>query len=295
MRQLTRLILWWLTVSPLVFAADYRFVKIDVPNSISTEALGINAREDIVGRYTDAEDIDHGFLLRKGVFTSIDVPNAEATFGARAINARGDIVGNFLGSDSVVHGFLLKDGQFTQIDYPGASVATFVNGINNAGDLTGSHIDALGESGFILKDGVFKDVHVPGSFSSSVRFAQDSGRVLVGQAEMPPDGAFHGFLRNKPGHIQLLVFPGSSFPCTGARWINQRGEIVGFFSLVDSLDDCTAAEQSHGFLLRDGQYTQIDVPRSINSKLFAINDDGVIVGNFTDKNGNTHGFKAVPK
>jgi probable HAF family extracellular repeat protein len=53
--------------------------------------------------------------------------------------------------------------------------------------------------------------------------------------------------------------------------------------------------RSTGDLLRDGQYTQIDVPRSISTRVLAINDDGIIVGNFTDKNENTHGFKAVPE
>jgi uncharacterized membrane protein len=287
MRQAIKIMLFCLAVSSLMFARGYRFVKIDAPNSIFTDARGINAREEIVGSYEDADGVSHGFLLRNGLFSSIDVPNAEATLGARAINARGEIVGTFLDAD--FHGYLLRDGQFTQIDYPGAT-GSFVLGINNAGDLTGSH----DLSGFLRKDGVFEDVHVPHSFTTAVYFAQDNGRVLVGQAQMPPDGAFHGFVRNKPGDFQLLVFPGSSVPCTFARWINQRGDIVGFFTFADSPDECTG-EQSHGFLLRDGQYTQIDVPGSIDTKVLAINDDGVIAGNFTDRNGNTHGFKAVPK
>ena len=53
--------------------------------------------------------------------------------------------------------------------------------------------------------------------------------------------------------------------------------------------------QTHGFLLRDGQYTAIDFPGSIISGVFCINDDEVMVGQFTDKNGNAHGFKAMPK
>jgi probable HAF family extracellular repeat protein len=116
----------------------------------------------------------------------------------------------------------------------------------------------------------------------------------VGQTTLPPDGGFHGFVRNKSGRFQLIDFPGTSVPCTGVRWINQRGDIVGLFTYVDSVEDCTG-ENTHGFLLRDGQYTQIDFPRSIDSKALAINDDGVIVGNFTDRQGNTHGFKAEPK
>jgi probable HAF family extracellular repeat protein len=287
------LTLFCLGVSPLLFAADYHFTKIDVPDSGLTEARGINARGDIVGGYEDAEHVRHGFLLRNGVFSSIDVPGASSTLGARSINARGDIVGNFEGTDGVQHGYLLRDGQFTQIDYPGASGSALL-GINNAGDVTGTHFDnEESGSGFLLKDGVFQDVQVPRGLTTDVFFAQDNGRVLVGQTTTPPDGGFHGFVRNKPGHFELIDFPGTSVPCTGLRRINQRGDIVGFFSNVDRVEDCTG-DESHGFVLRDGQYERIDVPGSTSTRALAINDDGVIVGSFTDRKGNTHGFKAVP-
>jgi uncharacterized membrane protein len=293
MPQIIKLILFWLAVSPLLSAADYRFVKIDFPKSVSTDARGINARGDIVGSYEDADGISHGFLLRKRAFTSIDVPKAAATLGARGINARGDIVGNFLDANFAQHGYLLRDGKFTQIDYPGAS-ATFVFGINNAGDLTGSRSDASGsERGFIFKDGVFYSVRVPGSLTTQAHSAQDSGRVLVGHATMQPDGGVYGFVRNKSSRFRLIAFPGLIVPCTAARWINQRGEIVGIFAHVDNVGDC-GENPSHGFVLQDSRYKRIDFPRSISTRALAINDDGVIVGNFIDKEDSTHGFQAMP-
>ncbi len=88
MRQIIKLTLFCLALSPLLFAADYRFVKIDFPNATQTLANGINARGDIVGRYADAEGVFHGFLLRKGVFSTIDFPGASLT-AAFALNARG--------------------------------------------------------------------------------------------------------------------------------------------------------------------------------------------------------------
>jgi hypothetical protein len=80
--------------------------------------------------------------------------------------------------------------------------------------------------------------------------------VLVGEATTPPDGAFHGFVRARPGDLQLIDVPGTSVPCTVARWINQRGDIVGFFAFVDNLGDCTG-DTSHGFLLRHGRFAQM--------------------------------------
>ena len=292
MRQAIKLTLLCLLLSSLLVAADYRFVKIHFPHASATVASGINARGDIVGRYDDVNGVVHGFLLRKGVFTSIDVPGASFT-SARAINARGDIAGRMKDADSVDHAFLLHDGQFTQIDFPGAD-ATVGRGINNAGDITGNYSTFdRGERGFILRDGVFHNVSF--GAANDVWMAEDNGRVMVGDAVTLPDYALHGYIRNRPGDFQLIDFPGLSVPCTTPRWINERGDIVGFFAYVNTVDDCFAPPPLHGFLLRQGEYVSIDFPGSISTELLAISDDGVIVGDYTDKNGNRHGFKAVPK
>jgi probable HAF family extracellular repeat protein len=295
MQQLIKITLFWLIFSATtLFATNYRFTKIDVPGEPYTTANGINARGDIVGGYVDVNGVGHGFSLREGVFSTVDFPNASFTL-ARAINARGDIAGRFLDINGNYHAFLLRDGQFTQIDYPGAA-ATVGRGINNAGDVTGNHIDSAGtESGFILKDGTFHDVRVPHSFSTDVFMAEDNGRVMVGDAVMEFDAALHGYVRSKAGNFQLIDFPGLSAPCTGPRWINERGDIVGLFAYVNTGDDCFAGPPLHGFLLRQGKYVSIDFPGSTSSVVLAINDDGQIVGWYTDKDGNTHGFKGEPK
>ena len=75
-----------------VRSADGRFTQLDFPDSVQTEAFGINDAGDIVGRYQDSAGTEHGFLLRNGQFTSIDAPPGPDTF-AFGINSRGDIVG----------------------------------------------------------------------------------------------------------------------------------------------------------------------------------------------------------
>jgi uncharacterized membrane protein len=296
MRQIIKLALFCLLISPLLIAGDYRFLKINVPNSIATEANGINARGDIVGSYTDADGVHHGFLLRKGVFTTIDVPGAAETWAARGINARGDIVGNFDEPGYIArHGYLLSNGQFTQIDYPGSS-QTVVERINNANDITGTWLDALGNvSGFVRKDGTFHNVSIPGGTAENVRAAQDNGRVLVGSVYFD-DGGGHGFIKRKPGEFELIDYPGLSVPCTGVRYINQRGEIVGGFARINPDETCYPPfREGHGFLLQDDEFTLIDFPGSPATDAFCINDDRVIVGRYTDRKGNIHGFKAVPR
>jgi probable HAF family extracellular repeat protein len=296
MRPVTQMTLSILVLSTAVLAADFRFSRIDVPNASATTALGVNARGDIVGRYNDHNGVTHGFLFHQGSFSTIDFPHASFT-APRAINARGDIVGRVIDAAGNEHGFLLRDGDFKKIDYPGAS-ATTARGINNAGDITGRHFDAAGnESGFILQDRKFFNVRVPDSAtplhpcSADVWMAMDNGRVAVGDLCTDSDGGIHGYLRNTQGDFQIIDFPGAGAPCTAVRWINERKDLVGVYA--NTLDECFAF-QAHGFLLRQGVYTPIDFPRSVYSEAFSISDDGVIVGDFTDGQGNTHGYKAVP-
>ena len=272
-------------------AVAFDYVKIDIPGASATNPSGINARGDIVGNYSDSGGVTHGFLLRKGVFSNIDFPNASLT-AARGINAHGDIVGRILGATGDEHGFLLRDETFSQIDFPGAS-GTTARGINNAGDITGRHFDNAGnENGFIVKDGTFHSVRVPGSCSTDVWLAMDNGRVLVGDFCTDADNGIHGYVRNKPGDFENIDFPHAGAPCTAVRWINERGDIVGVYA--NSLSECYSF-QLHGFLLANGKYTAIDFPGAVYTSLLAINDDGEMVGQFTDQKGNTHGFKAAPK
>lgn len=293
MRQAIRITFFCLTLNSLLLAVDYRFVKIDFPNATQTRANGINARGDIVGLYFDGDGVGHGYLLRKGVFSTIDFPGASFT-SAFALNARGEIAGRFTDADGIDHGFLLRDGEFTQIDYPGAA-ATFARGINNAGDIVGVHFNSVGtERGFVLKDGTFHNIHLPDSCGEHVSMAQDNGRVLVGSYCANPDGVLYAFVRNRPGEFQTINFPGPGLICTGARWINQRGDIVGPYVKVNNPDECLPADK-HGYLLRQGKFVTIDPPGAIDTQPDAINDDGVIVGVYTDKAGVTHGYKAIPR
>src|SRR5262249_39894308 len=193
MRYAIKLALFCLTISSTLFAADYRFIKIDFPNANQTTASGINARGDVVGIYNDVNGVFHGFLLRKGTFITIDVPGASFT-SARAINARGDMAGKMQDAAGVDHAFLLHDGKFTQIDFPGA-VSTVGRGINNAGDVTGHYIDSNeNEIGFVFQDGKFRSV-LADPCSSDVWSAMDNGRVLVGDNCAGPDEALYGFLQ----------------------------------------------------------------------------------------------------
>jgi probable HAF family extracellular repeat protein len=298
-RQAFALAVSCLAVCPSLATADYSYSRINFPDAVETQAFGINARSDIVGRYVGADGVSHGFLRRKGVFTTIDVPTdipgatatAIATLSARSINARGDIIGTYVDSEyNEFQTYLLSDGKFTQVAFPGA-IATVPGSINNAGDITGFFwgptLDRQG--GFIYKNGEFHRVNAPGG-SEFVRSAQDNGRVLVGTSDPG------GFIRWSPGVFEIVEYPGLSVPCSGLRFINQRGDLLGGFAIINEGEECYPPfREQYGFLLRDGKFTLIDFPESQVTDAFAINDDGVIVGRFTDAEGRTRGFRAEPQ
>jgi probable HAF family extracellular repeat protein len=270
---------------------EYSYLRFDVPNGSQTLARGINARGDIIGSYVDADGVDHDFLLHNRVYTNIDYPGGAAA-NARAMNAQGDIVGVLNDADGT-HGFLFRDGQLTKIDYPGAS-STIAFGINNSGDVTGHYSTPGGTFGFILSNGVFHNVHIPAESTSGAYGAEDNGLVLVGDVVLKSDSSGHGFVKRLSG-VQLLDPPATVFPCSHARGINERAEIVGAFSIVNNVDECNSHPPAHGFVMHDGSFDTIDPPGSHDTFAFGINDDGVVVGVVTDKQGNTHGFKATPK
>jgi hypothetical protein len=79
-----------MTIATVALADTYS--TIDFPGAISTDVSGINSSGDIVGTYTDANDVAHGFRLDRGAFTVIDYPGASST-AAIAIDSRGDVAG----------------------------------------------------------------------------------------------------------------------------------------------------------------------------------------------------------
>ncbi len=97
--------------------------------------------------YTDANNINHSFLLSNGSYTTLDVPGSLFT-QAHGINASGQIVGWYY-DGNITHGFLLSEGSYTTLDVPGSSY-TQGFGINDSGKIVGEYGDAGGTNhGFL--------------------------------------------------------------------------------------------------------------------------------------------------
>jgi len=92
----------------------------------------------------------HGFLLSDGKFSTIDFPDATATW-ITGINVNGDIVGFYFSKDGNQHGFVLSKTKFISIDIPGAVATRAANGIDPQGDVVGFYTTPDGHThGFFL-------------------------------------------------------------------------------------------------------------------------------------------------
>ena len=49
---------------------SFTFQTIDFPNALRTLGAGINEKGDVTGRYSDVNNVVHGFLLHSGTFTT---------------------------------------------------------------------------------------------------------------------------------------------------------------------------------------------------------------------------------
>lgn len=268
-----------------------------------TTASGINRQGEVVGSFVDSKGVEHGFLLRAGTYTTLDVPKAKRT-EAFGINQRGDIVGNFT-RGNVTSGFLLHAGRYSTLRDPnaGATGSTFANAINAQGDIVGQWFDRKGVShGFLLHRGRYTTLDASragaasgwmGTYPTGINVWGD----IVG-SYVDSKAARHGFLLHD-GHWTTLNAPKAASPSgTGgagsvAAGINSHKDIVGmYFDRTMIL---------HGFQLRGSTYTALDHPGAATAPgtggeprsgtmASGINDRGTVVGTYVDSKAVSHGF-----
>jgi probable HAF family extracellular repeat protein len=259
-----------------------------VPDSSSTNPLGINARGDIVGAYTSS-GVTRGFRWSDGVLTTIDYPGAVST-DARGINAQGDIVGTYrlAGEPRVnVHGYLLsRHGEFSPVDFPGHT-STIPQRITANGLILGCRHDAdtMETMRGIVMDA--KDLSGDGSeidaFASMNNGASSDGRLIVGLYTDMDTNRGRGYLLYRGSEFVPFDVPGSTF--TAAWDVNPSGVVVGVYR--------DAGNIQHGFVWSGAQFESIDVPGARSTRALGINARGTVVGNYTDASNRVRGFVAV--
>jgi uncharacterized membrane protein len=295
----------WVIISGGTLAQAHRtaavesIVTIDVPGARSTTARGINDHGDVVGAYDS-----HGFLLKDGVFTSFDAPDATCRScgtSAMSINNRGDIVGSYAPQEpNLFLSFLLRDGVFTTIELlisPKSNLPPIltgrlvgVTGINERGDIVGNYYQTCCFSftasyGFLLDHrGAFSNISYPPTEHLTFATGINARGDIVGYYYEDEGPGYGFFVRHRDGVFTFFDLPfGRLGIPTG---INARGEIVGYY-------DVNPPRGSWRSFLRDqyGNLTAVDVPGALGTLAYGINDRGDIVGSYTDADG-SHGFVA---
>jgi len=195
---------------------------------------------------------------------------------------------------------------FTTIDYPGA-VFTDCVGINRFGDIVGSYYennsDSTGGSngsqghGFLLSGGVYRAIDFSGADYTDAWRINDNGQI-VGRYKSG-NGAFHVFLLTiASGAFTSIDYPGATQTAMGdftqMGGLNNNGDIASDFCSSSSNCEVASFGSLHGFVLRAGTFTSLDVPGAAGTVAFGINERGVVVGGYTDGHLRVHGFLRTP-
>jgi uncharacterized membrane protein len=267
---------------------------IDAPDGTDTIAYDIDDSGRIVGSFAATVPGSglaggrRGFLRdASGVFTPIDVPNAEPTNGTSAfgINNQGQIVGTWFDDSQgavLSRGFLLEDGVFTPIDVPESIRGTVILDISESGRLAGVY--DLTRQGYLQdRRGNSTTIdHPEGSLSGSENGGVNNrGQIVSSYRDVA--GIFRGFLLDAQGFTNIEV-PGAL--TSQAHKINDHGQVVGVYSTVSA----ETVTPGHGYVWEDGVVTPIDVPDALHTQAFDIDNHGRIVGEYQDAAGIFHGF-----
>jgi uncharacterized membrane protein len=317
--------------SPANGQQRFDYVAVDVPCPAAAPTLcpggiapqtavnGIDAGGDLVGTYIDGAKRQHGFVMKNGRYTTLDVPGSFAGVPgtlptvANGINAAGDVVGTYrvpvddtapfdspaycpaAHPAACVKGFIYRNGEFDRLLYPGHPGAV-PQRISPNGDVYGCLHDldtGMSMYGAIWRrDGSVASL-MPGGgelndLTADVSMSMNNGATPGGRVVV---GLFTDAVRRRGFIVQDGVFnpydvPGATIKQTAIWDVNPRGQFVGTY--VDETG-------RHGFLQHpDGSApVQVDVPGQANTIVMGINASGILVGTYTIGPA-THGFIAVP-
>ncbi len=263
----------------------YTYESIDVP---SVDFLALTASsdfEDYAGytRSADGEK-DVAFTLIDGVFTTYDFPGSQNTY-FYAFGNNGLAAGHYEDSDGLYHGVILEDGKLRQYDFPGAIETEIYGYSDSTGVLTGNFIDASG-----VRRGFSGDliVEVPEATATYADFVNAAGSIVGSYIDA--DGLYHAYARTSSGRFIILDYLEPSglkyFFLHGINDAEGRGVFV------------IARAKAAGDLPRSyvGSYLyglhELNVPGSVSTEGWNINQDGSVVGHYDSPDGRRHGFIA---
>ncbi len=288
----------------------------EIPSVGGTTPFANNDFGVIVGTWTDANVVPHGFIRNPdGTILSFDAPGAGLGAGlnqgtvAYNINDFGVIAGQFQDTNYVLHAFIrYPTGSFTVFDAPGAGTSagqgTLAVDINPEGDTAGFYIDSTGFGhGFIrYANGNFATFEAPDASSSGF------GTVPCLETCLSPTGAvtgyyfdanlgLHGFVRGPKGTITEFDAPGAATGVTLggtiAASITPLGVITGYSTDSNYLSLSFIRTPNGRFITFQDPDASTDP--DYGTSALAINPFGAVTGVYNDDVGVLHGFERTPQ
>ena len=261
--------------------AYYTFETIDVPG---VEFLALTASsdfEDYAG-YTKSADgkKEVAFTLIDGVFMTYDFPGSQKTH-FYALGNDGQAAGHYQDSDGLYHGVVLEDDELRQYDFPDA-VETEVYGISDAtGALTGSFIDVSGVRRGFSGDTI---IEFPEASATYADFVSAEGSIIG--SFIDAQGVYKPYIRNPDGKFLSLDLPhAAQFEYFFLPGVNDAGRVVVRAKLIGDIPRTAVGTLQHGL-------QSLEVPGSVSTDGWNINQDGSVVGHYDSPDGRRHGFIA---
>ncbi|MED5620238.1 hypothetical protein [Ideonella sp. BN130291] len=205
-----------------------------------------------------------------------------AHFWASDLNDGGLAVGAVYGSLSESHAAALntRTGQFTQL----SSDVGYASMVNNRGDVVGSRYvpgdgpQFVSRATLYRQDGTFVDLQgdLFSGKSTFVSGINDAGQILLSASFFGP---FHNAVGTVDGGFTPLPEPTGVLGVAAGRGLAENGSFTGAIQTVDERGFISY----HAFIYQDGQYEMLpEQPGTEYSSGRALNDAGVVVGNWSD-------------
>ena len=287
---------------------NYQFETLDNANDVTfNQLLGINNGGVIAGYFGSGAQghPNKGYLLfapyGQGNYANENFPGSVQTQvtglndGAVTVGFWSSMNNANLTNDN--HGFVKYHGRFRTADFPTGSPATppvdQLLGVNDRDVAVGFYTDANANNHgyeYNIRRSSYSPVVDPNSPSASLTATaiNESGQV-AGFYTNPATGNTDGFLFTHRDRFLDLTVPRAS--STMALGVNDRDEVVGVYQVGSG-----SSAVMHGFTWTpERRFQTVDDPHGIGmTTINGVNDQGQLVGFYTDADGNTDGLLATP-
>ncbi len=268
---------------PVGISANYTFETIDV-DGVDFLALAASSDFEDYAGYTLSPDDEKevGFTLINGVFETYDFPGAQKTH-FYALGNNGLAAGYYQDSDGLYHGVIMENGEMRQYHFPGAVQTEIYGYSDSTGALTGNFIDASGVRRGFSGDEI---IEYPGATETYADFV--SGLDNIVGSYVDTEGIFQAYLRGPGGSFATLdLAVASNLEYFFLHGINNALIAVGRAKAVGDVPRTYAGNPLN--------LQELQVPGSVSTEGWNVNQDNSIVGHYDSADGRRHGFIARPK